>query len=377
LFLKVFIAFSTFFQGVVLTHLSVSLRFSGRKKGAGGAQISEGLLGGVLMATIRRSGTKWRAELKVSGMRDSKTFENRAKASRWSVEREIELRALAGGTSLTHTVGDACDRYAREVSPNKRGAKWEFDRLAAFGRDPIASIKLIDLKANDIQDYINRRLLCVKSSTVNRELNLLGPVLNTCRRWGWLKESPMNPKDIDRPKNPPPRERRITDTEIKRICFCLNYELGAEAESTRSRVALAFLFALETGMRAGEICNLMGEHVSGRVAHLPMTKNGRKRDVPLSLRASEIIDEVQPVASNGKTSIFGLKSGSLSQIFMQATSRANIDNITFHDSRHEAVTRLAGKINVMDLARMIGHTDIRQLMTYYDKSASDIVAQLD
>jgi len=329
------------------------------------------------MATIRQRGAKWRAEIKIAGLRDSKTFENRAKAKRWASEREVELASLAGGTSATHTLNDAFDRYAREVSPKKRGAKWEFDRLAAFGRDPIASIKLMDLKADDIQDYINRRLLCVKSSTVNRELNLLGPVLNTCRRWAWLKESPMNPKDIDRPKNPPPRERRITDAEIQRICFCLNYELGAEVESTRSRVALAFLFALETGMRASEICSLTGEHVLGRVAHLPMTKNGRKRDVPLSLRAIEVIDEVQPVASNGKAFIFGLKSGSLSQIFMQATSRANIDNITFHDSRHEAVTRLAGKINVMDLARMIGHTDIRQLMTYYDKSASDIVAQLD
>ena len=57
--------------------------------------------------------------------------------------------------------------------------------------------------------------------------------------------------------------------------------------------------------------------------------------------------------------------------------RAKIEDLTFHDSRHEACTRLARKIDVLDLARMIGHRDLRSLMTYYNPSASEIADRLD
>jgi integrase len=51
--------------------------------------------------------------------------------------------------------------------------------------------------------------------------------------------------------------------------------------------------------------------------------------------------------------------------------------MTFHDSRHEAITRLASKLNVLELARMVGHTNINQLRTYYNATAEDIASRLD
>lgn len=50
--------------------------------------------------------------------------------------------------------------------------------------------------------------------------------------------------------------------------------------------------------------------------------------------------------------------------------------LTFHDTRHEAITRLAKKLHVLDLARMVGHSDIRQLHTYYNETAADIAARI-
>ena len=51
--------------------------------------------------------------------------------------------------------------------------------------------------------------------------------------------------------------------------------------------------------------------------------------------------------------------------------------LTFHDTRHEAITRLAKKLHPLDLARMTGHTNLQELMTYYNESAADVAAMLD
>jgi integrase len=75
--------------------------------------------------------------------------------------------------------------------------------------------------------------------------------------------------------------------------------------------------------------------------------------------------------------VFGLASGVLSSLFKRGTERAGVAGLTFHDSRHEAITRLAKKLDVLKLARMVGHRDIKQLMTYYNETAAEIALQLD
>lgn len=54
-----------------------------------------------------------------------------------------------------------------------------------------------------------------------------------------------------------------------------------------------------------------------------------------------------------------------------------IEDLHFHDSRAEALTRLARKVDVMTLARISGHKDLRVLLeTYYRESAADIAKRL-
>jgi hypothetical protein len=50
--------------------------------------------------------------------------------------------------------------------------------------------------------------------------------------------------------------------------------------------------------------------------------------------------------------------------------------LTFHHTRHEAITRLAKHYSVLNLARIVGHRDIKQLMTYYNRTASDIAKEM-
>jgi integrase len=233
----------------------------------------------------------------------------------------------------------------------------------------MADKKIVDIKPADIAAWRDERLITVKGSTVNRDMNLLSHVFTIARReWGWIKDAPT--KDVERPKDPPHRDRRISEEEIDAICLQLGWDRKkSKAPTTKQhRIALAFLFAIETAMRAGEICALAKGDVQGRVARLHITKNGRPRDVPLSAGALEI----WKLVPDG----FDLSPAILDALFRKAKKNAGIEGLTFHDTRHEAITRLAQKLDVLDLARMVGHTNINQLRTYYNATAEDIASRL-
>jgi integrase len=327
----------------------------------------------------------WRVQLYVKGHRESATFSTKAEAQAWAAERETELRKQnTTGIVVGKTVRDAFHRYEKEVSKLKRGYRWEAIRMAFLAeieigeggdRGKFGDIKLSDLRTTHVAQLRDVRLKSVKGSTINRDLNLVSNVFAIARdEWHWIAESPT--KKVRRPKNPAARDRRPTDDEIERLCFALGFDEAAVTTKNQA-VAVAWLFAVETAMRAGEICQLLPEYFEGPVAHLPaaITKNGYKRDVPLSKRAVQLL-EYLPIPEPGKP-VFGLTAASLDALFRKAKERCGIENLTFHDSRHEAITRLSKKMDVLPLARMVGHRDLKQLLVYYNATAEEIASRLD
>ena len=331
------------------------------------------------MASFKKLAKGWQAQLAVMGQREARTFGTKAEAVAWASERETELRrAAASGIKSGKTCGDAFDRYLEEVSAQKRGARPEGLRLAAIGREVIEGVAIRDMKLADLTPDIlgkwrDARLKSVKGSTVNRDLNLLSHVFTMARiEWKWVAASPTS--DVRRPKEEASRDRIPTADEIERLCFALGFD--GEAVRTKSQAAaVAYLFAMETAMRAGEICQLRPGWITGSVAHLPAeaNKNGFKRDVPLSKEARRLLALLPP----GDGPMFGITASSLDALFRKAKKAALIEGTTFHDSRHAAITRLAKKLNVLELARMVGHRDIRQLQTYYNESAANLAPKLD
>lgn len=201
-----------------------------------------------------------------------------------------------------------------------------------------------------------------------REWTLLSHACSVAiREWKWLKVNPFS--GVKRPPEPRPREATYSDDQIER----LQHALGEDPATATGRTCLAFLFAIETAMRAGEIVGLTWARVDldRRVARLEMTKNGTGRDVPLSQEACRILrllPQTDPV--------FGLNSKTLDALFRKGKARALIEGLTYHDTRHTAITRLAKKIDVMSLARMVGHRDLRQLQIYFNPSAEDMAKKL-
>jgi integrase len=323
------------------------------------------------MASIYKVGKKWRAQVSIKGVRDTEVFATKQQASAWALDKEAAGRV---GKLPVKTLREALDRYAKEVSPTRSGESWEIIRCKAIGRLAIGSILLRDLSKTDLATWRDTRLKTVKPATVLRDINLLRGVFKICMGdWGWMRESPLD--GLGLPKPPPSRKRRVTAAEIEAVRISAGLDKGYAVKTATERTCMAFLFALETAMRSGEIVSLTWPNIDlkRRFVHLPKTKNGDARDVPLSTEAVRILKEFP------KTNLtcFALDDRSRDALWRKIVNRSGVENLHFHDSRAEAIWRLSKKLDVMQLARAIGHRDIRSLMLYYAESAEDMAKRLD
>jgi hypothetical protein len=88
------------------------------------------------------------------------------------------------------------------------------------------------------------------------------------------------------------------------------------------------------------------------VTTLTETKHATKRLVPLSSGAVKLL-ELLPRPEEGHT-VFGIIVKSLDALFRKIKNRAMIEDAMFHDSRYLAIIRLAKKLNLLDLVRIVG-----------------------
>jgi integrase len=316
------------------------------------------------MATYRKRGDVWRVEVYVNGRRESATRKTKVEAIAWATQRQAEL---TGKQLPRNRLRDALDRFGREVSPHRKGARWELMRLAAFAADPIANESLPSITAPILAQWRDRRAAVVAAGTVRREFNLLRAVFRAARvEWHWINTNPC--ADVRMPSEPPSRKRRISGDEVGQVRAALDIVDGLHAETAKQRTGLAFLFALETAMRAGEITGMRWQDLREKAVTLPRTKNGDLREVPLSPFAREIIAALP----RDQDLVFALPAGTRDALFRKAMSKASVQGLHFHDSRAEAIWRLSKKLPVLDLARMIGHRDLKSLMIYYNASADSL-----
>ncbi|RAP42835.1 integrase [Rhodovulum viride] len=321
------------------------------------------------MASITRHGNGWRAQVARRGERRSRVFATKREAQDWAARQE-HLIMNASVIAADQVFGALLDRYAQEVSPTKRGERWEVVRLKRLRRDDLAKVRLSALTPQHIADWRDRRLLDVAPVSVNRELSLLSAVCEIARReWGLLQSNPV--RDVRRPPDPQPRNRLPTDDEMKRLAFVA----GPDLTRSGARAFHAFRFGCETAMRAGEICGLTWERIDlkTRVAHLPMTKNGHSRDVPLTRAAVDLLQELPRMEP-----VFGMTAGRLDANWRKLRAAAAVEDLHFHDSRAAALTKLSRKVDVMTLAKISGHRDLSILLNvYYRENAASIAQRLD
>lgn len=336
------------------------------------------------MASIRKRGQKWQARIIRRGhLPVAKTFISRSDATKWAraVEREIDQGSYTNRTKAERQIlGELLKRYREEVSPRKRGGALEAVRLKRMENRSWAKLSLAALSASVIAAYRDDRLKLVAPATINRELNILSAVLNHARReWGIPVSNCV--AEIRRPPSGPGRNRILEPEEETCLMTALDDPgrdaQGRLASGTRNHwIKPVVKLALETAMRRGELLSLRWEQVdlNRQTAYLPMTKNGEPRTVPLSRAAVSLLAEL-PRSIGGR--VFPITPMALRKAFERACVRAGIANLHFHDLRHTATTRLAAKVpNLIELAAITGHKDVRMLARYYHPKAEELAKKI-
>ena len=331
------------------------------------------------MAYIRKTGNgNWEAQIRRKGHPSiSATRGTKAEAEMWAKKKEIEL--LDGKrAAASKTFGDILTRYKQEFKAKtdqaRRNTEKKINRLLT---DPIAKVKLKNLDATQFAKWRDARLLDVTGGTVLRDTAVIYSAMRMAiREWKWIDHNPL--KEIDKPKDNPGRDRRISDDEIQKITAVCHYLPEPKATTTRQKMCVAFLLALETGMREGEILGLTADRVffTRRVVHLRAqdVKNGVKRDVPLSSKAVRLIKQM---GTDSDSLFVGMTGSTISNLFAKCRTEAGIDDLHFHDTRHEATARLSKRLDPWELARALGHTDINQTLKYYQTTADESAKKLD
>jgi integrase len=230
---------------------------------------------------------------------------------------------------------------------------------------------LAEITASRISEYKGHRLTAVTGATVNRALALLRHLLRLAHEeWEVLDAVPR----IRLEKESEGRLRWLTPEDATRL-------LDVCRESRNTDLLDLVEFALFTGMRRGEVLGLTWERVDRArgVVLVDITKNGRRREVPLNSRADAVL------ARRGSKST-GLVFGSrrwdhFRTAWDLAVQRAKLVDFHFHDLRHTfaswAVQRGATLQEVKDL---LGHSSLAMVMRYAHLSPEHLrnaVARLD
>ncbi|BES86360.1 integrase [Pectobacterium araliae] len=274
----------------------------------------------------------------------------------------------------------ALDKYFSTVSRHKRGELQEFyrinvikrSRLANRNMDEISSIDIAEYRDNRLSEFNSRTQKPISANTVRLELALLSALYNLAKvEWGTCSINPV--ENVRKPTVSSGRTRRLTTQEER--------QLTRYFKDKNPELLAIFQIALETGMRQGEILSLRWEYTDLRlgVAHLPLTKNGTSRDVPLSSKARQILCGLgeRPHHENGY--IFSYTSSGFKSAWRVALKALAIDDLHFHDLRHEAISRFfeLGTLNVMEVAAISGHKSMNMLKRYTHLRATHLVSKLD
>jgi integrase len=276
------------------------------------------------------------------------------------------------------TLSEALDRYKETVSVLKKGFQQEKYRIDAIKRHPLCGCVISEIRSHNIAEYRDHRLQTtnlktgrlLSPSTVRQELSLLSHMYDIAiAEWGVATDNPVKP--VRRPPSAPGRDRRLTRREEKLILrYCEGY--------SNPELKVIIVLAVETAMRQGEILSLTWEHVhlGRRIVHLPDTKNGSKRDVPLSITA---VEALKSLGVEREGNVFTYTARGLKSVWRQMTSKLDIADLHFHDLRHEAASRLfeLGTLDMMEVAAITGHKSLGMLKRYTHLKAQKLVPKLD
>ncbi|TPK71892.1 site-specific integrase [Mesorhizobium sp. B2-4-17] len=364
------------------------------------------------MASIRKRNGRWNVQVRRKGSSPrSRSFLVKADALEWAreIERSLDRQELGPDRKTLKgiTLAELVTRYRDEVLPKKRSCRFETILLDRFMRHSIATKSLNDLQTKDFAQYRDQRLKEVSKLTgrpvtansLRRELAPLYHMFKMAKaEWHIPTGNPL--QDLYLPAIDVRRERRLRPGEEERLLSQARQLRQLNGEPNPYVVPI-ILFALETAMRQGEILGIELRNIDFERSLLviPFTKNGHSRTIPLTNKAKACLtlafaqprpDQTERNSFEGfarigpphvipTTKAFPIHvevlKTSWTRICRRATPR--IEDLHFHDLRHEAISRLFELgLTVPEVASISGHRTLAQLMRYSHASHEAVRAKL-
>lgn len=338
------------------------------------------------MASIKartgaKGNTKYRALVRVKQgsiiHTESKTFDSKRHAESWAKRLEIELEKPGGiirRKTSNITVGDLVKKYIEDIGaikPFGRSKSFSLDKLT---RSSIAPTMINTLEPKHIIDFCRaRRNEGAGGATVLQDVSYLKGVFSVANAtWGIpVNLSVMDEawpvlkrlKLISRAKK---RTRRPTFSELLKLIKA--FKQREKHHSNIIPMVDIFLFSIASAMRQSEICGIKWcdldyekKTVIVRKRKDPENKDENDQVVPLLGKAWRIILKQPKIDER----IFPFNARSVSSAMTRTVKKQGIENLRFHDMRHEGASRLFEKdYMIQEVAIVTGHKDWNSLKRY-------------
>ena len=334
------------------------------------------------MAAIRKRGNRWQVQIRRKGAAPlAKTFKLFSDAKEWARHQErLADRGELGPDRKELdriTLAELIQRYLDDVIPKKCHGETDTFALKLVLRHSCSKKRLSELSHIDFTGYRDERLKEVSPATLRRQLTPLRHMFRHAHdEWSVpLRDNPLS--KVKLAGTDKRRERRVREGELDRLL--------AAGRKTRNPLLIPIVrLALETAMRRGEILALRFRDVDIErcTATIRESKNGYSRTIPLSSLAVSLLETTIAVmsdkakAQNGR--VFPVSPVAVRLAWDKLTRRAKIDDLHFHDLRHEAISRFFELgLTVPEVASISGHRDIRMLLRYAHADKGKLARKLN
>jgi len=335
------------------------------------------------MATFNKRNGRWRAIVRKSGHpQQSKTFATKAQAQAWAKQVETAIENTAAGIMPTITLGEVLDMHLKHLErTSSRGRKNEASHRTLerhIGRE----LKISELDYRTLADFCEARIAVdgVKPATTMHDIMFLSGSITTAVVEGVLPESMRARTTSWRSGllragligSPQSRDRRPTDEELDALLTHTKHNKALR----RIRYHDLIRFAVASCMRLDEICSLKREDVDLEkgTAIVRLRKHptdARDQLVPLMGESVAILAE-QPEGER----FFPYSAESVSNGFRRICRHLEIDDLHFHDLRHEGISRLFEHgLAIQEVAMVSGHRDWKSLQRYVNLRAGDVASK--
>lgn len=336
------------------------------------------------MASIRRQKSgRWRAQVRRKGRTISETFVRFEDAKGWALDAERQIdrgeTPLATRVARIRTFGELIDLHIEDMCEVGRAPGRSKDATLQMLRRKLGKLKLVELDRERLVQFGRSRAMAGAGPvTVGMDIGTIRLVISHAAAVHGVPVK-LEPVDLARIAlkrlgligKSNERDRRPTEEELEKLFG--HFDANQRLTIPMSRI---IRFAIATAMRQDEICRVTWSDYNARTKMLmirdrkdPRQKKGNDQRIPLlavsGYDAAALIEEQRAIRTNEDDRIFPYVHKSAGSSFTRACCDLEIEDLHFHDLRHEGTSRLfeAG-YRIEQVALVTGHKDWKMLRRY-------------